>query len=118
MVGMFHDAGIRSVFIDNVAAGSERAGFSTSGVACDDVTSFTGNEAHACLAGFWLDRYNVNRHGACAAIHDIRAWKIHLYGIYAEARRMETIRVRGARIADAQVDFTPSRFILPRPICF
>jgi hypothetical protein len=38
MIGMYHDAGVGSIFVDNIAAGSERAGFSGSGVCtCWDV---------------------------------------------------------------------------------
>ena len=32
MIGMYHDAGLGSVFVDNIAAGSERAGFSGPGL--------------------------------------------------------------------------------------
>ena len=101
MVGMFHDRGTLSVFEGNVAAGSERAGFSGPGVACSDFTSFVGNEAHSCLAGYWLDFFNSNKYGGCTAIHGVHAWKMHLYGIYGESQKLETLEIRGARIADA-----------------
>ena len=101
MIGMFHDRGKLSVFEGNVAAGSERAGFSGPGVACSDFTSFVGNEAHSCLAGYWLDFFNSNKYDGCTAVHGVHAWKIHLYGIYAEPQKLETLEIRGARIADA-----------------
>jgi hypothetical protein len=46
----------------NFAAGSERAGFSGAGVACDDATSFVGNEAHSSLAGYWCESKSVSTH--------------------------------------------------------
>jgi len=62
MIGMFHDEGSNSKFLYNFAAGSERAGFSGAGVACDDTTSFIGNEAHSSLAGYWCELINVSTH--------------------------------------------------------
>jgi hypothetical protein len=62
MIGMFHDEGSNSKFLYNFAAGSERAGFSGAGVACDDATSFVGNEAHSSLAGYWCESKSVSTH--------------------------------------------------------
>ena len=92
MNGMFHDEGVASVFLNNVAAGSERAGFSGPGVACHDTSSFTGNEAHACLAGYWFD-FNTTNKSSCAAVTDFRAWKIHMYGIYGEVQKMRNMQI-------------------------
>lgn len=105
MIGMYHDAGSHSILVDNVAAGSERAGFSGSGVSCGDAVSFAGNEAHSSLFGYMFDHYHLHtRHPeGCSALTDFRAWKIHEYGIYGEPKRMERIEVKGARIADAAV---------------
>lgn len=102
MIGMFHDTGSRSLFVDNVASGSERAGFSGSAVSCQDDSSFVGNEAHACLMGYMMNHY-APQHRPCCAITDFRAWKIHLYGIYGEVKGLKEVRVKNARISDASV---------------
>jgi hypothetical protein len=57
MMGMYHDQGKGTIIKGNVAAGSERAGFSGPGALCSDHESFLGNEAHSALNGYWFDFY-------------------------------------------------------------
>ena len=80
MIGMFHDNGQSTKLFGNVAAGSERAGFSGPGSTCDLATSpvgissstfFDGNTAHSCLFGFVFDFYAVQvRDLPCVAMED------------------------------------------------
>jgi hypothetical protein len=121
MIGMYDDQGVSSVFLNNVASGSERAAFSGVGVACEDTQSFVGNEGHSCLAGYWFNGLSLHMRDngeclllplsckcreieskSCAALTDFRTWKIHLYGIYGEIPTTRDIQVKRTRIADAQ----------------
>ena len=102
MIGMFHDAGVNTILRHNVAAGSERAGFSGSGVACGDTTSFVGNIAHSSLAGFWFDFYRTPKLYSCVQLTDFTAFKIWEYGVYSEVF-LPYLIVTGAKLADATV---------------
>jgi hypothetical protein len=102
MIGMFHDAGVNTILRHNVAAGSERAGFSGSGVACGDTTSFVGNIAHSSLAGYWFDHYRTPGLYSCVQLTDFTAFKIWEYGVYSEVFLPYMI-VTGAKLADATV---------------
>ena len=105
MIGMFHDGGTNSKFAGNIAAGSERAGFSGPGVACGDTQSFVQNVAHSVLAGYWFDFYrtpSVHAQTGCAALTDFTAWKIWEYGIYGETL-MPYVHVTGAKVLDSKV---------------
>lgn len=104
MIGMFHDEGLATLLHNNVAAGSERAGFSGSGVECGDTTSFQGNEAHSCLSGYWFDRYTLATRGRqCTAVTDFTAWKIYEYSVYGELPLLDRVQIDGLRSADARV---------------
>lgn len=107
MIGMYHDEGRDTLMHNNVAAGSERAGFSGSGVQCGDTTSFVGNEAHSCLNGFWFDYYSQSSYKAmgrtCTSLTGFTAWKIWEYSVYGEVHSMEQVEVRGLKSADARV---------------
>ena len=102
MIGMFHDQGVATILHHNIAAGSERAGFSGSGVACGDTTSFVGNVAHSSLAGYWFDHYRTPKLYTCVQLTDFTAFKIWEYGIYSEVF-LPYINVIGAKVADATV---------------
>ena len=102
MIGMFHDAGVNTILRHNVAAGSERAGFSGSGVACGDTNSFVGNIAHSSLAGYWFDHYRTPKLYSCVQLTDFTAFKIWEYGVYSEVLLPYMI-VTGAKLADATV---------------
>ena len=103
MIGMFHDGGTNSILHNNVAAGSERAGFSGAGVECGDTTSFVGNLAHSSLAGYWSDYYRTPRRAnGCAQLTNFTAFKIWEYGIYSEVL-MPYVNIINARLADCTV---------------
>ena len=100
---MFHDAGDNNMFRRNIAAGSERAGFSGSGVECGDMTSFVGNIAHSSLVGYWFDYYRTPRRaGGCVQLTDLTAWKIWEYGVYGEVF-VPFVQITGASLADCVV---------------
>jgi hypothetical protein len=104
MIGMFHDEGVSTILNGNVAAGSERAGFSGPGVDCDDTESFVGNEAHSCLVGFWFDQVRLGvLQRSCTAVTHFKAWKIFEYSVYGEVPSMSLVKVTGLRSADARV---------------
>ena len=87
IVGMFHDGGSGSFFLSNVAAGSERTGFSGPGLSCDSPgrPSFDSNAAHSCLFGFLFDFYAAQRNALpCISLGRFTAWKIWHYGVYGE----------------------------------
>ena len=84
---------------NNVAAGSERAGFSGIGVSCDGSPSgsFIGNEAVAALTGYQFDSYHTHRpyllpikkvlscpfERTCVQLSDFKTWKIRSYGKFS-----------------------------------
>jgi hypothetical protein len=110
MIGMFHDSGDGSVFVSNVAAGSERAGFSGPGVSCDVVaqgfssTSFDGNSVHSSLSGFWFDFFAVQEKALpCLALRRFTAWKLWHYGVYGELLAGSEVILREIYVADARV---------------
>lgn len=113
IIGMFHDGGRNSYILSNVAAGSERAGFSGPGSTCDLATSpvgsssstfFDGNTAHSCLFGFVFDFYAVQvRDLPCVAMSKFTAWKIWLYAIYGEILAGSQVIVSDLSVADARV---------------
>jgi len=102
MIGMFHDDGVNTIWRHNVAAGSERAGFSGSGVACGDTTSFVGNIAHSSMNGYWFDHYRTPRLYSCVQLTDFTAFKIWQYGVYSEVF-LPYMVVTDAKLADATV---------------
>jgi len=105
MIGAFHDSGTRSMIHRNIAAGSERAGFSGAGVECGDSVSFVSNLAHSSLAGYWFDHYSTpGKHApsGCAALTDFTAWKIWEYGVYGHVL-MPYLHVLGATLVDCRV---------------
>jgi len=67
MIGMFHDEGVNSILHGNVAAGSERAGFSGAGVACGDYTSFVANEVLPSVALYSFLR--LSDHSRILVVH-------------------------------------------------
>jgi hypothetical protein len=103
MIGMFHDGGDTSILAGNVAAGSERAGFSGPGVSCNSSTAPAArNEAHACLAGYWFDFYAVEGR-ACVRLAGFTAWRVYLYGVYGELTGGRRAELAGVTVADAAV---------------
>ena len=113
---------------NNVAAGSERSGFSGIGVACDDSPTgiFDGNEAFAALSGYWIDVNNAHRpfmlpshrrrrkayengeketgfERSCVAIYDFTAWKIRSYGVNFYVQKAHTVVIEGISLADVSV---------------
>jgi hypothetical protein len=125
VIGLFHDGGIGSFFLSNIAAGSERSGYTGPAVACaaadaaDPTTAaaiaaaaggtaavFDGNEVYSSLAGFWFNPYRaVEANASCIALEGLTAWKIWHYGVYGEVltgdgRRIE---VRRLAVADSRV---------------
>jgi len=103
MIGMFHDEGLNSILHNNIAAGSERAGFSGAGVECGDTTSFVGNIAHSSLAGYWFDFFRTPlRANGCAQLTHFTAFKIWEYGIYSEVL-IPFVNILDAKLADCTV---------------
>lgn len=114
MIGMFHDGGTSSYFVSNVAAGSERSGFSGPGFACDAASAsaaqnspskmFSGNTAHSSLVGFLFDFYAVQKNAVpCIAIAKFTAWKIWLYGVYGELLSGAEVVLSETSVSDARV---------------
>lgn len=117
MMGMFHNQGHDTMMVRNVAAGSERAGFTGPGVLCSDDVSFAGNEAFSALAGYWFDFYSwqpTKRHvrlqvnhkksgHACVGLKDFTAWKIWEYGVYGEPQQQKVMHLQRISVADARV---------------
>jgi hypothetical protein len=111
MVGMFCDSGNNTVLLSNVAAGSERAGFSGPGTQCSAGQPAPAapapsqwNEATSCLAGFWFDYYSVIRNSyECVMVQGILGWKLWLYGIYGEVQAGRIVKVDSVALADTRV---------------
>ena len=100
--GMFANRGhFGNKFLYNIAAGSERAGFTGNGVDCGDNSSFAGNEAHSSLAGYWYDYHVPGR--TCSQVHDLTAWKMWEYGIYGETKNYGQIEITRAKLADCRI---------------
>jgi hypothetical protein len=103
MIGMFHDGGDATLLAGNVAAGSERAGFSGSGIPCNSsVAPAARNEAHACLAGYWFDFYEMAGR-TCVRLAGFTAWRVFLYGVYGELPYVLRAELVGVTVADAAV---------------
>lgn len=103
MIGMFHDGGDRTILAGNVAAGSERAGFSGPGVSCNVSSAPAAiNEAHACLSGYWFDFYGVADR-ACVRLAGFTAWRVYLYGVYGELPTVRRAELAGVTVADTAV---------------
>ena len=102
MMGMFHQSYGKNIFRYNVAAGSERSGFTLGGTACsrDGMNMFVGNEAFSALAGYWMVTVTD---GSCSAINDFQGWKLYHYGIFADVGGVKNIMVINSRFADVQV---------------
>ncbi len=104
MIGMFHDGGKDTRILRNVAAGSERAGFSGPGTDCGNREIFRGNEAHSSLAGFWFDFYAVGTNlRSCLSVSNFTAWKIFEYAVYGELVAGNRIEVSELAISDAVI---------------
>ncbi len=102
MIGMFHDGGQNTKMLRNVAAGSERAGFSGPGIECGNVELFRGNEVHSALAGFWFDFYAVQQNPKpCLSLSNFTAWKIFEYAVYGELMTGDQIQISDLSISDA-----------------
>ena len=109
MIGMFHDQAKDSKITNNIAAGSERAGFSGPGRACGDDQSFAGNLAHSALNGFWWDFYSFYidrgkkaKNAPCIQLNDFTAFKIWEYGVYGEPQQQHTLEVVRVKLADCR----------------
>jgi hypothetical protein len=103
MIGMFHDSAQDTILIGNIAAGSERSGFSGPGVSCKSNWSLP-NEALSCLAGFWFDGYTITKNSFdCTSVSNFIFWKIYMYGIYGEITAGTTVKLDSISIADAKV---------------
>ncbi len=107
MIGMFHDEGNKTRLWNNVAAGSERAGFSGAGQDCADSWLFQGNEALSCLAGYWFDAAGIGKQRelgrTCNILPGFKTWKIFEYSVYGEVPYMPRFEITGLRSADARV---------------
>ena len=102
MIGMFHDGGQNTKMLRNVAAGSERAGFSGPGSDCGNVELFRGNEAHSALAGFWFDFYAVQQNPRpCLSLSNFTAWKIFEYAVYGELMTSDRVEISDLAVSDA-----------------
>ena len=101
MIGMFHDGGQNTKMLRNVAAGSERAGFSGPGTDCGNVELFRANEVHSALAGFWFDYYAVlQNQRPCLSVSNFTAWKIFEYAVYGELMTGDRIEISDLAISD------------------
>ncbi len=88
--------------MNNVATGSERAGFSGLGIPCK-INVMQGNEAHSCLFGFLFDFYALETHKQdCVKLSGFSAWKIYLYGIYGEIMSTTRVDIIGVSISDCK----------------
>jgi hypothetical protein len=104
MIGMFHDGGKDTRILHNVAAGSERAGFSGPGTDCGNREIFRGNEAHSSLAGFWFDFYAVGTNlRSCLSVSNFTAWKIFQYAVYGELMAGNRFELSELSISDAVI---------------
>ena len=104
MIGMFHDGGQNTKMLRNVAAGSERAGFSGPGTDCGNVELFRANEVHSALAGFWFDFYAVQQNQRpCLSISNFTAWKIFEYAVFGELMAGDRIEISDLAVSDAVI---------------
>jgi hypothetical protein len=102
MIGMFHDGGQNTKMLRNVAAGSERAGFSGPGTDCGNAELFRANEVHSALAGFWFDYYAVlQNQRPCLSLSNFTAWKIFEYAVYGEVMTGDRVEISDLAISDA-----------------
>jgi hypothetical protein len=105
MIGMFHDGGENSKILRNVAAGSERAGFSGPPIDCGNVDLFRANEAHSSMAGFWFDYYAIQNRArkSCLSISNFTSWKIFQYAVYGEFARSLRVEISDIVVSDAVI---------------
>jgi hypothetical protein len=105
MIGMFHDSGEETKVLRNVAAGSERAGFSGPPIDCGNVELFRANEAHSSMAGFWFDYYAIENRSrkSCLSISNFTAWKIFQYAVYGEFKLTLVVEISDIVVSDAVV---------------
>ena len=102
MMGLFHDGGQSSVLVGNVAAGSERAGFSGPGTGCNITAQTLRNEAHSSLVGYWFNYYAMINQD-CAGLAAFTGWRLYLYGVYGELPKVQTAELTGVAVADTTV---------------
>ncbi|XP_067950541.1 fibrocystin-L-like [Watersipora subatra] len=70
-------------FRDNIAAGSERAGFRVRGELCGDEPRYTGNRAHAAMFGVMMwegDEISTE----CFQVSNYLSWKAYDFGIFIQ----------------------------------
>jgi hypothetical protein len=105
MIGMFHDNGQNTKVLRNVAAGSERAGFSGPPVDCGNMDLFRANEAHSSMAGFWFDFYAIQSRvrKSCFSLSNFTAWKIFQYAVYGEFKLTIRVEISDIAVSDAVV---------------
>jgi hypothetical protein len=105
MIGMFHDNGQRTKLFGNVAAGSERSGYTGYGVSnIPNTASNVPNEAISCLVGYWFGGYNLTRTKMDSVrFTDFIFWKIYLYAIHGEISNTASVLVKDIAVADARV---------------
>ena len=90
---------------DNIAAGSERAGFFSAGVPCAEAEAaggaarWSGNVAHTALFGFQLLPL---MQAACTAITGIHTFKILNHAFYSENMLSQQLQVYDIAAADAK----------------
>ena len=102
MIGMFHDGGQNTKMMRNVAAGSERAGFSGPGSDCGNAELFRANVAHSALAGFWFDFYAVQQNPRpCLSLSNFTAWKIFEYAVYGELMTGDRVEISDLAVSDS-----------------
>jgi hypothetical protein len=105
MIGMFHDNGQSTKLFGNVAAGSERSGYTGYGISYyPNTASDVPNEAMSCLVGYWFGGYNATR----TTMDSVRFsnfifWKMYLYAIYGEISNTASVIISDIAVADARV---------------
>jgi hypothetical protein len=105
MIGMFHDGGENTKVHRNVAAGSERAGFSGPPIDCGNLDLFRGNEAHSSMAGFWFDYYSIQNRAkkSCLSLSNFTSWKIFQYAVYGEFDRALRVVISDIAVSDVVI---------------
>jgi hypothetical protein len=103
MIGMFHDNGQNTEYVGNVAAGSERSGYSGYGIGCSSNKTLP-NEATSCLSGYWFDgTYIGQKKLDCVKLSSFIFWKMYLFAVYGEIGYSSTVSVNDISVADARI---------------
>ncbi|GIL53447.1 hypothetical protein Vafri_9024 [Volvox africanus] len=90
---------------DNVAAGSERYGFTYYGLPCNaNFTTgvFLNNTAHSCLAGLWLQASNTSEHDGCTALRNFTTYMNWDFGIVSTRGIVTDVVLENVNILDTK----------------